>query len=104
MKASARSKAFRSAVFTPAANAFTKFFFQLINNMDIAHHTPGQSVITQNEAVIEEDTEQKEPQFLDDVLMFFIIGGRYKVTSLMFDMKKKRIDVLENGNGADSKS
>ena len=57
----------------------------------MAHHQPGERVISQNEPVLDEDDE-----FIDKVHCFFIMTGNYKVHSLMFEMNKKRKDAEAN--------
>lgn len=38
------------------ANEYKKMMFMLINNLYMAHHKPGERVITQNEPVLDEET------------------------------------------------
>ncbi len=66
------------------ANSYKTFFFELINNLEPEHHSPGERVLTQNEDVLNDDDE-----FLEESKIFFILTGNYKVQSLMFDMKHK---------------
>ena len=58
--------------------------FNLVNDLEVDHHEPGQKVITQNDPVVNEfDEWEKEAK------VYFIIAGNYKVESLMFNMGKK---------------
>ena len=59
--------------------------FELINSLRMAHHTPGQLVLSQNDEVLDD-----EGYFLDEVHVFFIMTGNYVVQSLMFDMHRQR--------------
>lgn len=59
--------------------------FQLINNLKMAHHSPDNIVVQQNEPVL-----NAENDFVDDANAFFIMTGNYKVQSLMFEKQHKQ--------------
>ena len=52
--------------------------FELINNLEMAHHSPGQPVIKQNENIMNDKGEFIE----DEAHMYFIVAGNYKVMSM----------------------
>lgn len=66
------------------ANEYKTLIFSLINNLNIDHHTPGDKVISQNEDVLNEEEE-----FLEEVKIYFILTGNYKVESLMFEAQQR---------------
>ena len=69
------------------ANQYKKLMFELINHLRMAHHTPGQLIVRQNEEVLDEFGD-----FLDDAHVYFIMTGNYKVQSLMYAMANKLND------------
>ena len=70
---------------TEIGNQYKRFLFELINLLQMEQHKPGDKVLKQNDAVLNEEFE-----WLDDSKMYFIVTGNYKVESLMFEMQKKR--------------
>ena len=78
------------------ANNYKKLMFELVNNLEVAHHEPGERVISQNEAVLDDNEE-----WLEDANVYFIIAGNYKVESLMFNMGKKQKDIKNDANQGD---
>lgn len=79
------------------ANEYKKMMFMLINNLYMAHHKPGERVLTQNEPVLDDDLQMK-----DDACVYFIMTGNYKVLSLMFEMKHKRKDIRDTSAEIDT--
>ena len=61
------------------ANEFKKFTFALINQLELFNNSPGDKVVQQNDAVLDE-----EDAMLEDSKMYFIISGKFKVQSGMF--------------------
>lgn len=70
--------------------------FDLVNYLEVAHHKPGQKVISQNDKVVDDEGLWKK-----DANVYFIIAGNYKVESLMFNMQKKQKDVKSDPNKND---
>ena len=70
--------------------------FELVNNLEVVHHEPGKRVISQNDAVLDDDEV-----WLEDAYVYFIIAGNYKVESLMFNMGKKQKDIKNDANQGD---
>ena len=67
-----------------------KFVFELLNNLQLLKHVPGEKVIQQNTAVLDE-----LEAMIESSEMFFIISGDYKVQSAMFEMKNKFKDLAD---------
>jgi len=53
---------------------YKKFIFQLINNLNMVMHEPGENVIKQNESVLND-----QEVMIEESEMFFILTGKYKV-------------------------
>ena len=53
---------------------YKKFIFQLINNLNMVMHEPGENVVKQNESVLNDQEVMNE-----ESEMFFILTGKYKV-------------------------
>ena len=51
--------------------------FELINNLQMGHHTPDENVISQNDQVMNEDDDWLEDK--DAPKVFIIMTGRYQV-------------------------
>ena len=81
------------------ANEYKTLIFSLINNLNIDHHTPGDKVISQNEDVLNEDEE-----FMEEVKIYFILTGNYKVESLMFEAQQRIKNAKEANNAAREKN
>ena len=67
---------------------YKKIIFSLINKLNLAHHTPGQKVMKQNESIVDDYHE-----FIDDDEgdhVFFIITGNYAVLTMQFDNKRRQ--------------
>lgn len=79
------------------ATEYKKIIFDLINNLHMAHHTPGQKVIKQNDEVVDADGHYIDEEG-EQYHVFFIMTGNYSVQSLSFDVKKRVQDRDAKGN------
>ena len=69
------------------SNQYKKIVFELINDLHIEHHSPGEKVVEQNQTVI-----NSAGQIKADVKFHLILTGNYKVVSLNFIKTRKQDD------------
>lgn len=84
-------------------NQYKKIIFALINNLTMAHHSPGQKVVTQNENIHRYNEEEGEWQFKNDDdeknHVFFIMTGYYVVLTMQFDTQHKFLTLSKDDEG-----
>lgn len=67
---------------------YKKIIFELLNNLEMAHHIPGDKVVMQNDEILDEFGNYNDSDH-QKFHVFFIMTGNYAVHTLMFDIKKK---------------